>query len=369
MRRPIAALLLLFPLIQPLVAAGGEQLLPGALEPVADLPINPGNLAATADGRVFATVHQFRRGPVQLIEITGPDSYRPWPDAAWNGPFGSGPDVLNSVLGIAIDRLGRLWVIDNGLGDPPQRPKLVAFSLADGQPVYRYDFPPETGPVGSFLNDLAVDPERGFVYLADVGGQHEPALVTVDLNNDGSRRFAASPALQAEDVDLVVEGRVIGRRGEDGQVKPVRGPLNPITLSADGETIYFGAMNGKTWYRVPARLLRDGADDASIAAAIEKAGPKPVSDGAATDVDGNHYFTDLGNNAVTVLHPDGRLETLVQDDRLVWPDSLSFGEPGWLYIAVNQLNRTPMLNGGVEGAELPFRILRVYTGTEGIAGR
>ncbi|MFZ0790208.1 MAG: L-dopachrome tautomerase-related protein [Chromatiaceae bacterium] len=365
----IAALILSFSLVLPLPALAGEQLLPGALEVVAELPINPGNLAVTESGRVFATVHQFRRADAQLIEITGPESYRPWPDAGWNGAFGSGPEVLNSVLGIAIDRKDRLWVIDNGLGDPPQQPKLVAFSLGDGKPVFRYDFPPETGPLGCFLNDLAVDDEKGFVYIADLGGQHQPALVTVDLTNKTSRRFTASPTLQAEDLDLVVEGRTIGTKGEDGELRPARLGLNPITLSADGETLYFGAMNGKTWYRLPARLLREGADDGSVAAAIERAGPKPVSDGASTDADGNHYFTDLGGNAITVLHPDGALETLVQDDRLIWPDALSFGEPGWLYIAVNQLNRAPALNGGGEGAEPPFYILRVYTGTRGIAGR
>ena len=369
MRQPIAALLFVIPFLQPLVASAGEQLLPGALEVVAELPINPGNLAVTADGRVFATVHQFRRADAQLIEVTGPASYQPWPDTAWNGPFGSGPDVLNSVLGIAIDRKGLLWVLDNGLGDPPQTPKLVAFSIAEGKSVFRYDFPPETGPAGSFLNDLAVDDERGFVYIADVGGAGEPALVTVDINNSSSRRFSASPALRAEDLDLLVEGRVIGTKGSDGRVKPARIAVNPITLSADGETLYFGAMNGKTWYQVPARLLRDGAPEETIAAAIRKAGPKPLSDGASTDAEGNHYFTDLGNNAITALYPNGRLETLVQDERLLWPDALSFGEPGWLYIAVNQLHRAPMLNGGVEGAKPPFRIMRVYTGTEGIAGR
>ncbi len=361
MRPPLAVLLFaLLPLVS-LPAPADEQLIPGALEVVAELPINPGNLAVTAKGRVFATVHQFRRGPAQLIEVTGPKSYRPWPDPAWNGAFGSGPDVLNSVLGIHIDGQDRLWVLDNGLGEPPQTPKLVAFSLADGKPVFRYDFPPQTGPLGSFLNDLAVDAARGFVYIADPGGSHEPALVVVDLKGRSSRRFSASPALQAEDLDLVVEGRVIGPKGEDGKVKPARIAVNPITLSADGETLYFGAMNGETWYQVPARLLREGADDATIAAAIAKAGPKPVSDGAATDAAGNHYFTDLAHNAIAVLHPDGRLETLVEDERLLWPDSLSFGEPGWLYIAVNQLHRAPALNGGVDGGIPPYRIMRVYT--------
>ena len=367
--RPTIVVLLTALILAPLPAPAGEQLLPGALESVAELAINPGNLAVTADGRVFATVHQFRRADAQLIEVTGPASVRPWPDEAWNAPFASGPDVLNSPLGITIDRKGRLWVIDNGLGEPPQAPKLLAFSLSDGSLAFRYDFPPETGPVGSFLNDLAVDDARGFVYIADVGGSHAPALVWVDIDARTSRRFTDSQALQAEDVDLIVDGRVIGRAGDDGELEPARIAVNPITLSADGETLFFGAMNGETWYQLPTRLLREGADDATIAAAIERAGPKPVSDGASTDAEGNHYFTDLGNNAITVLRAGGDLETLVRDDRLLWPDALSFGEPGWLYIAVNQLHRSPALNGGVEGAKPPFRIMRVYTGTEGLAGR
>lgn len=368
MRPALAALLLILPSLVTLPALAGEQLLPGAIEAVAELPINPGNLAVTGSGRVFATVHQFRRAEAQLIEVTGPNSYRPWPDSAWNGPFGSGPEVLNSALGIRVDGQDRLWVLDNGLGDPAhqpdQPPKLLAFALADGRLVYRYDFPPETAPPGTFLNDLAVDADRGFVYIADPGGGQAPALVTLDLDQRTSRRFTASPTLQAEDLDLVVEGRVIGLPGADGKPKPARIAVNPITLSADGETLYFGAMNGKTWYQVPARLLREGADDVTLAAAIAKAGPKPVSDGAATDVAGNHYFTDLSHNAISLLSPDGKLETLVADDRLLWPDALHFGEPDWLYIAVNQLHRAPALNGGVEGAELPFRIMRVYTGSD-----
>ncbi len=368
--RPSPASLVLAPLLlASFVALAGEQLLAGAIEAVAELPINPGHLAVTESGRVFATVHPFRRAGAQLIEVTGPNSYQPWPNPALNGAFGSGSEVLNSALGIRIDDQGRLWVLDNGLGDtahqPDQPPKILAFTLADGSLVFRYDFPTETAPAGSFLNDLAVDAERGFVYISDPGGRHEPALVTLDLKRRLSRRFSASPVLQAEDLDLVVAGRVLRGGGEAGKVNPARLAVNPISLSADGETLYFGAMRGKAWYQVPARLLREGADDATVAATIVKVGPKPLSDGAATDSAGNHYFTDMGHNAISILGPDGNLENLVVDDRLDWPDALDFGEPDWLYVAVNQLHRSPPLNGGIEAGKPPFRIMRVYTGSEG----
>ncbi len=144
-------LLVGFALLTSFPAAAEEQIRPGSLEEIAALSISPGNLAVRADGRIFATVHPFRRAEAQLIEVTGPSSYRPWPDASWNGSFASGLDVLNSPLGIAMDRQERLWVLDTGRGDPPQTPKLLAFSLADGRVVFPYDFPPETGPVDSFF--------------------------------------------------------------------------------------------------------------------------------------------------------------------------------------------------------------------------
>jgi hypothetical protein len=80
-------------------AVGAQEPRVGSLETVAELPINPGNLSVTGDGRVFATVHQFRPADAQLVEITGRESYRPWPDEGWNAAFGSAPDVLSVYTG------------------------------------------------------------------------------------------------------------------------------------------------------------------------------------------------------------------------------------------------------------------------------
>jgi sugar lactone lactonase YvrE len=193
-------------------------------------------------------VHQFWPADARLIEVTGKTSYAPWPNEAWNGAFASGPDVLNAPLGVQIDDRDRLWVLDNGLplspDQEPQAPKLVAFAIDDGQAVFRHDFAEEAGPAGSFLNDLAVDAGRGFV-----------------------------------------------------------------------------------------------------------------------------YFADLGRNAISLLGADGEQRILVQDERLSWPDALSFGEPRWLYVAVNQLHLSPPLNNGGEGGEPPFLILRLRTRDAGQAGR
>ncbi len=329
----------------------------GTTEIIAELPINPGNVAVARSGDVFASVHQFRNPDVQLMKVTGKDSFVPWPNESWQSP-GTSPDRFNAILGVYIDNKDRLWALDNGNGsDPPVAPRLFVFDTTTGKLLDRYAFPTTTGAPGTLLQDLVVDPERDLVYIADVGLNFEPALVFVDMQQRTSRRFSGHPSLLPEKVDMVVENKLIA----DDSGGPIRIGINPITISEDYSTIYYGAMNGQTWYALPTRVIHDNSPDAVVSAAIRKVGPKPVSDGAATDTQGNHYFTDVNNNAISWVDTNGTLETLIQRDDFIWPDNVRFGSDAWLYVSVNQLNRTPAFNGGVEGAELPFRIYRIWT--------
>lgn len=351
----------------------------GTLEVVAELQLRPWNHAVSRDGRVFATVVRSAREQPALIEITGRDRYKPFPNAAWNATFGSGPDVLNCPHGIRIDDLDRLWVIDRGTWAifpdngrsplPDRQPKLLAFDINTGKLVYRLDLSEEVAPKSkTFVQDLAIDARNGFVYIADSGINVRPALVIVDLQRRTARRFEGHPSLEPENVDLVVEGKVLGRT-IDGRFTPNRIGVNPISLSADGETLFYGAMTGTSLWSVPTAPLREGAGDRAIAAAIRRVGDKPVSDGMSTDTEGNHFITDLENRSIEVLTPDGRLSRLVRDERLIWPDSVGFGEPNWLYITVNQLNRSPIVSPGRDDGKPPYLILRVQTGTRGQPGR
>lgn len=358
-------------------SADARQPQPGTLEVVAELPLRPWNHAVTREGRIFATVVRSDREQPALIEITGRNSYKPFPNAAWNATFGSSPNVLNRPQGIQIDEQNRLWVIDQGawaiLPDkgrptlPDQPPKLLAFDINTGKVVYRLDLSKDAAPVPKSLpQDLAVDERNGFVYLAD---SQAPAIIAVNLQEKTARRFEAHPSLQPEDVDLVVEGKVVTRPDATGKRVPARIGINPISLSADRETLFYGSMTGTSLWSLPAKLFREGASDDAIAAAIKRVGPKPVSDGISTDTEGNHYITNLGENAISILSPDGKLSQLVQDDRLIWSDSLSFGEPTWLYVAVNQLNRSLLLNPETDEGKPPYSIVRIWTGTRGVPGR
>jgi hypothetical protein len=116
------------------------------------------------------------------------------------------------------------------------------------------------------------------------------------------------------------------------------------------------------WYSIPATLFRNNASDDAIAAAIQRIANKPVCNGATTDTAGNHFLTNMGENAIDKIDSQGVLTRVVQDDRLIWANGLSIAPDGWMYTGVNQLNRSPLFNSGNEQGKSPYLILRTWIG-------
>jgi hypothetical protein len=53
------------------------------------------------------------------------------------------------------------------------------------------------------------------------------------------------------------------------------------------------------------------------------------------------------------------METLVHDPRVLWPDTLSLAADGYLYFTVNQIERQPPFNYGVDLRKRPYVLFRV----------
>jgi sugar lactone lactonase YvrE len=318
------------------------------LEVVAASDMRPGNVAVSAKGRVFATFHALGNPKIQLGEVKD-GRIVPYPNLALQKNGAAPSDAtFDAMLGLSVDRRDRLWVIDMGLNLGKTR--LWAFDLRKNAVIEKIELPIDVAPKGSFLQDFVIDEKRGWAYLADIA---DPGIVALNLKTGKARRFGGHASLQAQDIDMVIDGRVVQFNG-----KPARVAIDPITLSADRDTLYFGAMNGTTWYQLPTRLLREGADDAAIGAAIKPAGKKPISDGALTDAAGAHYFTDVQAHAIVRIDRDGSEHSLVRDPRLQWPDNISFGPRGWIYVSANQLDTTPSFTGGADKGKPPYYLYR-----------
>jgi hypothetical protein len=56
---------------------------------------------------------------------------------------------------------------------------------------------------------------------------------------------------------------------------------------------------------------------------------------------GGSIFSALGENAVTVLEPNGSIKIAVTDPRLRWPDTFSQGPDGAIYITASHIQDSP----------------------------
>jgi sugar lactone lactonase YvrE len=340
--------------------SGPPTLRADALEVVANLDSPPGNVAVSAGGRVFATFHPEASPPISVFELRDgvPVAYPP----------GGLPGGLTyqSVLSLRVDRKNRLWLLDygrHGLGQP----RLLAFDLATDALVYRHDFPSKIALVGSMLNDFQVAPDGRHVYIADASlFVQVPAIVDYDVAQQRARRLLQGHESVLPEKFIPV---VHGARMQFYGVFAIRPGVDSIALDDAGEWLYFAPVTSRTLWRVRTADL----DDESLArevleSRVERFADKTMSDGIAIDSEGTLYLTDPEHSAIVALGQDRVLRTLVKDERLRWPDGLSFGPDGWLYVSCSALDRVILRSAEEIRAHAPYQIFRFKPGASGVPG-
>lgn len=298
------------------------------LETVLSYPEPLGNVAVTADGRVFFTVHPEARpvGNKLLTYVDG--ASEPWPDGR------AQQEYFDTPLGVATDGLGRLWVIDHG-NHGMRQPRLLGFDIESGKLIADARFDALIAPSGSFLQDLVVSPDGATVVISDASfWRQRPALIVYDVESGTTRRvLERHPSVTAEKFLIESNDREMSFLGG---IVTLRGGVNG--LAADAEWLYYGAITGSGLYRVPLAQLEDRRlPDSQLGAAVERYATKPLSDGLEIDAAGNVYVTDVEHNAVYRVGRDRKPLTLVQSSSIRWPDGLAMGPDGFLYITDSAL--------------------------------
>lgn len=330
----------------------------------------PGNIAVSADGRVIISLHQFYEPRYSVVEVRPDGSVAPFPNAEMNDRSVRSAPHLDSVLGIRADNQGIVWMLDNGMrGQVP--PKLVGWDLSANKLHKLIEFPPPIAPKGEFVNDLAIDTRRKAIYIADPASGQDAGLIVVDLQTNKVRRVLQGHAsMLPEPLDLVIDGKPLQIKDKSGKISRPRIGVNPITIDARFEWVYYGPMHGLSLYRIKAEDLANAElTDVELASRIERYSSKPISDGISIDNQDNIYLGDLANNAIGVITPDRSFQTLAQAKDLSWVDSFSFGTNGQLYAVVNRLHQTAILNGGEATSKPPYFVLTVRSLAPGTQGR
>ena len=233
------------------------------LEEVLSYPLPIGNVAVSGAGRVFFTVHpEARPEGNKLLEFVDGAAV-PYPGTREQALF-------DTVLGIAIDRQGRLWTIDHG-NHGTRSARLLAIDLGRGEVVHDHRLPPEIAPAGSFLQDLQISADGGTVVIADASfWRKRPAIIVYDVASATARRVLEShPSVSAE--KFVITHDETPMRFFGGLVA-LRGGVDGIALGP--EWLYFGALSGSTLYRARLSDLRNAElPQAQLARRVEASAP------------------------------------------------------------------------------------------------
>lgn len=344
---------------KPAPASSGETSLSSGFEVVHRLDVAPGNLTLTPQGRIIVSLHQFFEPKFAVAEVDENGELREFAKDAH----------LDSVLGVQSDENGVVWLLDNGMKST-HRARLVGYHSVREKVVADIELT-HLMPKDAFANDLVIDLDHEFAYLADPAGGKNAALVVVDLKSGKGRRLLEGhSSVVPEDVDLVVEGAPLEIERPDGTVLRPRVGLNPIAADKHNEWLYFGPMHGTSLYRIATAALRDETLSANqLAAAVDRFSDRPITDGISIDDEGNVYLADLPNNAVVRVAPSGEMTTIASGVELSWVDAFSFGPDGHLYAVVNQLHRSALLNRGKDVTIRPFLIIKIPTDVGGTVGR
>ena len=123
--------------------------------------------------------------------------------------------------------------------------------------------------------------------------------------------------------------------------------------------LYYHALTGHTLYRVKTSYLTDeGQGD--LESKVETVAQTPAPDGMLEAPDGSVYLTDIQGSAVVRWNAaSNKIEPVIADKRLLWPDTLSWGPNGDLYVTASQIENMPRFNAGKSTRTEPYKLWKI----------
>lgn len=344
----------------------------GQIEPV--VLVNgamPTGVTVSQEGRIFVNFPRWGDQvdfTVAEIKNGQPVAY---PNAEINKPNSSDlSKSFVSVQSVVIDPQNRLWILDTGsINFGPTSfggPKLIGIDLSQNRIFKTILFPQDVALPTTYLNDIRFDLRRGrggMAYITDSSSNGPNGIIVVDLDSGRSwRKLNDHPSTKAVPGFLPsVEGQVLLERMPNQPPKPIKIGADGIAISADGKQLYFCPLASRKLYSVSVDALsNEQLSDEQVARTVVDLGEKGGgSDGLESDAQNRVYLTNYEQNAIQRRLSDGQIETLVHDPRVLWPDTMSLANDGYLYFTANQLHRQARYHNGQDLRVKPYSVMRV----------
>jgi sugar lactone lactonase YvrE len=164
-----------------------------------------------------------------------------------------------------------------------------------------------------------------------------------------------------------------GGANQPGSVEPGTAPIDqqkksPPQIASDGIALdtengylYYHALTGHTLYGIKTSYLIDEKlSKSDLESKVENVAQTPAPDGMLEAPGGIIYLTDIEGSAIVRWHvTTKKLEPVIADKRLLWPDTLSWGSNGDLYVTASQIENTPRFNNGKSTCTEPYKLWKV----------
>jgi sugar lactone lactonase YvrE len=318
---------------------------------MAESPYQWTGIAVSRKGRVFVNFPRWSPSiPMSVGEVDSAGKVRPYPNEKLNSwLLGEDPKgKFVCVQSVYVDAKDRLWILDaaNPMfgGVVEGGPKLIHIDLKNNKVLRTFYFDDEIAPAASYLNDVRIDTKNETAFITDSG---MGAIIVLDLASGASRRVLDDhPSTRAEEITFTVQNRPVAMKvNSDG-----------IALDENDGWLYYQALTGRTLYRIPAKALRETLrdepfDPVKLGERVKVVAKSGVSDGLLYTKRGI-LVSALEENAIKRVDSKGRVETVIWDPRISWPDSFAEGPDGSLWFTTSQIHLGP-------NPPTPYRIFRI----------
>ena len=352
----------------------------GDLQLVASLAGDqPAGVAISNSGRLFVSFPRHDGDVAFTVGEIKDGRAVAYPSVEFNqATVATAASTLFSVQTFQVDASDHLWMLDTGtlqFGEPPVKgaPKLIEVDLASNRVLRTVLLPPEALVPNSALKDFRFDFHRGqggIVFITDSAPGFE-ALIVLDLvSGKAMRRLKGSPMVSARSGQTPLVGFEPllvwpAKPVQQGAPQPWLVGLTALELSADRETLYFSAFTGRRFYSVSAAdLANSTVQDDKVISEVADLGAIGMAGHFTLDTNGRLYYMDMEQDGIFRRTSDGRVQTVVVDPRLMWPDTMVIGTDEYLYVTTSQNDRRPEFHNGEELRQQPYGLFRVYIGAQ-----
>lgn len=293
-----------------------------------------------------------------VVQAQGMHGKMPYPNEAMNQwqPGQPGQDKWVCVQSSFFDDAGTLWILD------PAAPmlktiqgsgaKLVKMNKATNTVEKTYSFM-DILPDTAYVNDVRVDVQKQYAYLTESKGG---GIVVVNLASGQMRRVLSTHYSTKSDPSYkyIIDGKELVKEGKKAVFNS-----DGIALTPDGAWLYYKPLTDDKLYRIKTAYLRDTAiTDTALGSKVEDLGHFASTDGMIFDKSGNLYFGDPQHYRLLKIDKHLKMTTLVEDQRLIWPDSYAIAE-GYLYVSCSQIQKQPEYNEGTNKRTTPYTVYRI----------